>query len=93
MEAEMQDPYDPATDPEEQKLILSVLDSFRYIPTCLANMKSKFRTLTLQQLLSPSRSLQWHTPPSTRLLFPPTSPLDTAISTAFLHPVYPLPSR
>ena len=30
MEAEMQEPYDPSNDPEEQKLIISVLDSFRY---------------------------------------------------------------
>ncbi|KAI4922980.1 hypothetical protein J4E90_001416 [Alternaria incomplexa] len=29
MEPEMQEPYDPSNDPEEQKLIISVLDSFR----------------------------------------------------------------
>jgi len=41
MEAEMQEPYDPSNDPEEQKLIISVLDSFRYTPTCLTNTSQK----------------------------------------------------
>lgn len=46
MEAEMQEPYDPTTDPEEQRLTLSVLDSFRYTPTCLTNIKAKEKMLT-----------------------------------------------
>ncbi|RAR09015.1 methyltransferas-like protein [Stemphylium lycopersici] len=48
-EREAQETYDPTSDPEEQKLIISVLDSFRYIfhvthpplPIRLANKKFK----------------------------------------------------
>ena len=29
-EEDLHDTYDPTSDPEEQKLIISVLDSFRY---------------------------------------------------------------
>ena len=33
-EREKQDTFDPMSDPEEQKLMVSVLDSFRYISNC-----------------------------------------------------------
>jgi hypothetical protein len=93
MEAEMQDPYDPANDPEEQKLILSVLDSFRYTSTCITKIKSEERVLIPKQLVPPPCSLQWHTPPPPRLLLSPTSSLDTAIPPTFLHSIHTLPSR
>jgi hypothetical protein len=34
-DSEMGDGHDPMADPEEQRLVLSVLDSFRYDHTCL----------------------------------------------------------
>lgn len=36
--SEMQDTYDPMSDPEEQRLMVSVLDSFRYIPVTTQHM-------------------------------------------------------
>ena len=93
MKAASREPYDPTTDPEEQNLILSVLDSFRYAHTCLTKMTPEDKWLTSPQLLPPPCSLQWDTPAPPSLLFPPTIALDTAIPPALLYHVYALSNR
>jgi carnosine N-methyltransferase len=48
-DSEMGDDYDLMADPEEQRLILSVLDSFRYQPSCINHLQ-------IQSILTVTRS-------------------------------------
>ena len=46
-EKEAQDMSDPMSDPEEQRLMISVLDSFRYTPNC--NSAHDIQSINLTQ--------------------------------------------
>lgn len=74
--------FDPLSDPEEKRHILSVLDSFRYV-TIYDGVCSNTEE---PQLLSTPSTFQWHPRAPTSFLLSAPGALDDAIEATLLSP-------
>jgi hypothetical protein len=83
-ENEWEGDFDPMADPEEQRHILSVLDSFRHGLTNTPLLEAPF-TDHGTQVLPQTSSLQRHSCPSPSFLLASAGTLDVAVKAAVLY--------